>query len=570
MRPGAILLSLLVGCLLMSAQERGGRGRAGRVQQPQQAETGIRPDDYATVEGAVYDANTGAPLAKAQVSLSRSDSRGRSRLAAVTDANGRFFFARVEPGSYSLLAQRNRYATQSYSARTPGRSGARLTIAPGAHVKDITFKLLPAAVVTGRVVDEDGEPVAYARVLVMKYRYLQGRRQLTPAGPSATTNDLGEYRLFGIAPGSYYVAATYRERVGPGFLMRTSETGQEFTYPAVYYPGVLDVNQTAPIVLRAGEERSSVDFRLLRVPAVRIEGRVVDGSAGAPPAGTMVSLMPKGAAFLPGMLRSFRSIDRRTGGFEITAVQPGSYVLTAMTRRGRERLYARQDLEVGDTNVEGVVLALGPGVKLSGSVELEGDVPAGFRLDGMRVYLQPVDTMIGSRSGTVDASGGFEIDNLAPGDYSLRVMQLPENGYLKSARFGDLDVLDSRIQIRQGLAGAALRLLVSLKGGQVTGSVTAAGAPAAGATVVLVPEESRRGREELFKTATTDEYGRFQLNGIAPGNYKVFAFTGIESGAYRDPAFLARYEDDGEEIKIAEGAQQGVELDLIETAESGV
>ena len=393
MRQLVPLLSVLVLCVAIPAQERRSRGRTEGAQQ-QQPQTEVQPEDYARLEGTVYDANTGAPLAKARISMYGIGSRSRDRLAVTTDADGRFLFSKVEPGQYRLSAGRNRYATQSYGAEAPGRPGTPLTIAPGTYVKDIAFKLLPAAVVTGRVVDEDGEPAVYVQVQTLKYRYIGSRRELTPTGPAATTNDLGEYRLFGVSPGKYYVAATYRERFSRESMMGMSAVEQDSTYPTVYYPGVLDVSQTAPIVLRAGEERSSVDFSLMRVRAVRVKGKVVTGAGVAAPAGTTVNLMPKDAKSFTGMFHRFNSVDRRTGTFEMKGVQPGSYVLTAMTRRGRERLYARQDIEVGGTNVEGVVLVLGPGIKLSGSVELEGEAPAGVALENMRVYTQPTESRI--------------------------------------------------------------------------------------------------------------------------------------------------------------------------------
>ena len=126
----------------------------------------FKPEDYAKVEGTVLDANTGAPLKKARLMMYGTRPGHRTRLSAVTDASGRFLFPKVEPGKYRLSVRRNRYASQSYGQKKPGTAGALLTVAARQHIKDVVFKLVPGAVVTGRVVDEDGEPVPYVSVSV--------------------------------------------------------------------------------------------------------------------------------------------------------------------------------------------------------------------------------------------------------------------------------------------------------------------------------------------------------------------------------------------------------------------
>ncbi len=535
--------------------------RAGIETAQSSAETPVDPREYAKVEGVVLDAQTGAPLSKARVTLFRIDGVGRERLTAATDSGGRFTIENIEAGQYRLMASRNRYASAQYGEKSPGAPGTTVTLAPTQHLKDLTIQLLPAAVVTGRVLDEDGEPVPYAQVSVLRYRYIRGKRELVPVGGGLNmTNDLGEYRLFGIPPGKYYVSVSYRDRnlmAGPS----GSGDDEDSTYPTLYYPGVFDPSQTQPLLLRPGEERSGIDFRMARVRAVHIRG-TVSSAVGRLPDQVFVSLVPRGGMGVTGD-RRFDSADRRTGEFELKAVLPGSYVVIASARGEGERLFARYPVEVGNSDIEGLNLVLGPGLRVDGEVRFETEPPADTSLDEIRVLLRPTEPMSGGGSDRVSESGSFAIEGLAPSQYLVSVSGLPADGYLKQARYGDQDVLAAGLDLGQG-SGSTLRLLISMNGGRVEGAVrNKDGKAVPGATVALVPEPDRRDREDLYRSATTDQYGRFTLRGIAPGEYKLFAFEDIEPGAYQDPAFLEPYEDQGEKVELDAGGRQAVELTAI-------
>ncbi len=560
----AVLLVVCLGGPVVVAQrprfQPGNRDRVQAIEAP--TETPSNPEEYGKVGGVVYDARTGAPLSKARVTMFQVDREGRQRLAATTDTGGKFIIENVEPGRYRLMASRNRYANAQYGERSPGTAGTTVTVVAKQHLKDLAIALLPAAVVTGRVVDEDGEPVPYAQVNVLKYRYIRGKRELVPAGGGVNmTNDLGEYRLFGIAPGKYYVSVSYRDRGFAGGGAGPDDE-EDSTYPSLYYPGVLDPGQTQPIVLRAGEERSGMDFRLTRARAVRIRG-TVSAEGGPLPGEVFVSLAPRNGGFRGFGGRRFDSVDTRTGEFELKGLLPGSYVVTAMTRGREARLFARYPVEVGNSDVDGVNLVLGPGLQINGKLRFESDPPTGTTLEDVRVMLRPKETMFGGGGERAGEDGSFSIDGLAPSKYTVSVSGLPPDGYLKEAAYGDQDVLASGLDLEQG-GGASLALVVSLKGGRVDGTVKDKdGKPSPGATVALVPEESRRDREDLYRSATTDQYGQFTLRGIAPGEYKLFAFEDIEPGAYQDAAFLESYEDNGEKIELDAGGAQAVELKVI-------
>ena len=258
----------------------------------------VKPAEKCTVEGSVVAATTGGPLKKAWLTLRKADKPTSEPYGASTDASGRFTLNEIEPGRYRLWVQRNGYVSQEYGQRAPTRPGTILTLQPGQQVKDVLFRLIPAAVITGHVYDEDGEPVAGASMQVLRYRYMEGRRQLLPAGMGGT-NDQGEYRLYGFAPGRYYLSAIYTPgRYWGGGAFPTTEAVDPRAsagegYAPVYYPGTTDPSQAASIELRSGDELRAVDLTLSPVRTVRVRGRVFNAVAGKPGRGATLFLQAR-------------------------------------------------------------------------------------------------------------------------------------------------------------------------------------------------------------------------------------------------------------------------------------
>lgn len=529
-------------------------------------EPALKDEDYCTVEGAVVDARTQAPLRKASITLWGGREGARGGVAGTTDAAGKFVIDKVPPGRYQVTVQRNGYAPSTTGSGNP----SSLTLSAGERLKGIVFRLQPAAAISGRVVDEDGEPLVYAQVMVMRYRYVRGKRQLVNAGGGGPTNDRGEYRIFGLPPGRYFVSASYQGRMMGMPVLSRGRPPAGVSYPTMYYPGALDPEQAVAIQLQAGEERSGVDFRLSPVQAVSVSGRVVAAATGRPLADVGVTLVPRTEGFSPLVARSFQRADPATGRFTIANVRPGSYALGAFYRDGETELYARQEIEVGSTDLEGVELALSPGTRIQGRVAVEPG-GASLKLDEARVSLEPQQENLGFGgfgTGRIKEDGTFELPNLAPGRYSVRIYRLPEGSYLKAARWGDQDVLSAGLTIQPG-SGGVLELLVSPAGAQVDGIVLdAEKKPHPGAAVVLVPDEKRRHREDLFFQQSSDQNGRYSFRGVPPGEYKVFAWDKIESGIYRDPAFLERFEDEGVKVSVKARSTAAAEVKLLRAEEA--
>jgi hypothetical protein len=496
----------------------------------------------------VIKAGTGEPLRKATVAANPSGGRSEGGTAE-TDAMGRFELKGLAPGRYRLSAQRNGFVRQEYGQRTPDGPGAVVTLSPGQKVSDITFPMIPAAAITGHVYDEDGEPVLYAQVMAMHYVYTDGQRLLRGSA-SGQTNDLGEFRLFGLSPGQYLVQAMPR----PG--------GPKQVYLPVYYPGVSDAGRAAPIALHGGDAFSGVDISIslqpLRTFAVR--GNVLNAGCGASANGAMVFIGEQNPTRNLGMRISNHPADVQ-GAFEFSSVIPGSYyVLSTLNERGLQ-CAGLQAVEVVDADIDGVSVALTPGVEIKGRLRAEGQ--SDFNPGSIAVTLTDKSRHLPGAHGPVEPDGSFLLKKAYDGDYEISVENLPENYFVKSARMGGMDVLHAGITVDTKQSPGALEIVASSSGASVDGVISKDEQPFEGATVALVPDPPHRGEERLFKSATTDQKGHFILEGVSPGDYKVFAWEEIEAGAYTNPDFLQPFEVRGESAHVAEGAHVTVNLELI-------
>ncbi len=354
-----------------------------------------KPPEKCMVEGRVVSAASGEPLKKAFVTLVRTaSSAGHPRPpSTTTDENGHFLLNDVVPGNYSLAADRNGYVRLEYASGGVNLSyfgtGTILSLVPGQHVKDVLFRLVPAAVITGRVVDEDNEPLLGATVQALRYGYVRGQRQLVPEGEEQT-NDLGEYRIHSMAPGRYYVSAVYGRGNFASVTTAASSTETE-GYEAVFYPGTYDLTQAAPLEVRAGDDLHRIDFTMLPMRAVRVRGRVVSTLVGVSALNAQVMLVPKIS-----MVRAFAPSHRtsptdKNGSFEFRGVTPGTYAVIATLLENNKRLSAQQVVELGSGDVDAINLVITPGNDLAGTVRVEGNAAVDGR--ELRVILEPTEIM---------------------------------------------------------------------------------------------------------------------------------------------------------------------------------
>lgn len=517
-----------------------------------------RQSDKCTIEGSVLSTGANEPLKKAVVVLRKAEGQDAGE-AVMTDASGHFEFKGIEPGRYHLTATRNGYVRQPYGQKGPRSAGAILTLTPGQDLRDIVFKMIPAAAISGHVYDEDGDPVARAQVRALGRYYMKGQRTLAPQG-FAQTDDRGEYRLFGLAPGEYYLSADYKpelagEPVPEGMGHATS-----------YYPGTVDMSRAVPLQVQAGDDLPGVDFTLQSGRTYNIRGQVYDAINARPAANAMVLLMPRNRDVIF-MTPVSTFVNNSRGSFEMKGVSPGSYELTVSIEAGGRRRVAREPVDVINSDVTGLLITVGPGITLPGRLRVEGS--SSLDLQSLHVMLWPREQgiFIDLPSVSAKADGSFVFNGVGDGDYRLRVSELPPECYLKSARLAGEDILADGLTVRHQQPSGTLDVVISTAGGQVEGVVLHEQQPFSGATVVLVPDAPGRDRSDLYESSSTDQYGRFVLQGISPGDYKLFAWDKVEGGAYQNAEFLQRYEDRGKAVRVDEGGHLNEQLELIVTSE---
>lgn len=352
--------------------------------------------------------------------------------------------------------------------------------------------------------------------------------------------------------------------MGPAALAGVAGEKGEESYPPTYYPGTNDPARATPLELRAGEQVGGIDIGFIPTRAVRVRGRVFNAVTGQPGRDVMIALYPRESGERGFIARHDDYVQDAQGAFEIAGVTPGSYTLEAHWWTEGKDYTARLPLEVGTSDIEGVSVVINPGVPLSGRVRVEGE--AQVKLAELHVFLESLGEPMsyGGQDAIVKANGSFLLPNVPEGEYRINLWRMPEDCYLKSARLGSEDALESGLKIGAGQAGGALELVVSSAAGRIEGSVVNENQQAVpGARVVLVPEAARRSQTRLYEETTTDQYGQFILRGITPGEYKLFAWEEMESGVYQDPEFLKPYEERGEAVHVGEGGRQTIQLKLI-------
>jgi Carboxypeptidase regulatory-like domain len=547
----------------------------------QTVSSSAQPSSRAVIEGIVTKDPGGEPVKKALIEVIAENQADGGDYTAVTGVDGMFRVEGVLPGRYRLFVERTGFLeVDKHRARSEGRV---LTLAAGQDLKDVQIRLQAAAVVQGRVVDEDGDPLPGAEVTVLRQTFASGHNHWEQVG-GERTNDLGEYRVPNLAAGNYYVSVSpppdFRSLIeatnGPktdgtrtdatksdGASSATGANEKPITsYQTTYYPGTMDRSQAAPIQLHAGDD-FPVNFSLTPNPSLSIRGSVV----GLPPRSTAVITLQS---------RDFNLVMsgaevQKDGGFVLRDVSPGAYTVLATVENAPVPMMAKQTLQIVN-NVDGLRLAPQPGAWIHGRLRLESK----GRNDAagqMVLLLRPADKddAAGTFSfgdGASDAAivasdGSFEWKGVAPGNYFV---ELAGHGgsdwYVKSVLASGRDVTDSGISVNGG--AVVLDVTASANGGIVEGvAVNAKGDPVANAEIVAVPEARLRGRDDRYRKAVSDQSGRFTLRAIPPGEYTIFAWESLDGEAYLNPDFLKNYEGQGSALHISEGEHKSVQAVVI-------
>jgi len=244
-------------------------------------------------------------------------------------------------------------------------------------------------------------------------------------------------------------------------------------------------------------------------------------------------------------------------------VLPGSYTLSAFWFEDGRRYQARQSVEAGNADVEGVNLTIVPGITVPGRIVWDGK-PSLDR-DELLVSITPADSRVSFNVPARVVGNLFALKDVFDGTYRLRVIGQSKDCYVKSIRYGSSDKIESGFTVFRGTQ-SSLEVTISSRGARIQGAVTDKdNLPVTGVWVVLVPDEAHRDQSRLFQKAATDQFGHYLLRGVVPGDYKIFSWDEVEDGAWEDPDFLRTFEDRGQKISVEEGDAKTADIVTIRT-----
>ena len=525
----------------------------------QQALTGsriqssFRPDG-AAIQGQVLNASVGDPVPNVRVTLLSTAESQDELLTTRSGTDGSFKFDGIPPGTYYLSGTHTGFLPPAVQQVERFPSDERVVVAAKQVVDGVVLRLMREGVITGRVL-EDGIPTSNTTVVATHLVLIDGQQRFVPVS-RARTNDLGEYRLFGLAPGRYYLSA-----IAPSESSRIDRQQREDTEA----PSAASLNLAgvSPIDVAPGSIQSSVELAIGGRRNVSVSGSVPPIPGIRYTRATTILLLPRDPTTTVRLQDRAVTADAHTGGFTIDNVPPGEYTLAADAQAGDRQYAGSLFVDIDKENVGGLVAPLNPTFAVSGSVTVDGGEEC--RLSGLSVTAQSFGEQGAVRHATasVSESGMFQLVSLRPDRYFLMLEGLTGNCYLKSTATGTSDLKAADLQLMAG--SPPLVFVLSGNGGRMDGRVVDSQRhPAKSASVVLVPEPPLRSRSDLYKRESIDASGSFRMQGIPPGRYKLFAWDGMEPESYLDPA--APFESLGQVVSIQESSRSMVEIPLIENA----
>jgi protocatechuate 3,4-dioxygenase beta subunit len=528
----------------------------------------------AKLRGRVVAAQTGMPIRRAQVMVSSPE--GQLRRSATTDGEGRYEFVELPAGRFSVSASKAGYVSLQYGQRRPFEQGTPVTIADGETAERIDFSLQIGSVISVRVTDDFGEPVAGAQIQVQRFQYgPDGQRRLTQAPGGATflsaTDDRGEFRAFGLSPGEYVVSAGVRSIGVPGIGANPSDVQEGFS--PTFYPGTISPAEAQAISVAVGEEKS-VQFSMVAARMSRISGTVVT-SEGQPAAGTQLILVARQGG---GLSMSSSTSVAADGTFAMAGIAPGEHSLEARPQPrpgsgGTGGEFASVPVTVSGADITGLRIVTSKGSSITGRVIFEGTT----KRDGPatpRVMLMPVDPMNQPMfamtsdplaNGVIDDNGNFRLG--ASLGRAFLMVTTPPAWVVKSITLEGEDITDQPLDMtgRQSLSGVVIRMTDKLT--QVSGRVTDGRGQLLKDYVVVIQAADAKEpivASRFLRTARPDTNGRFETRGLRPGRYVATAIEALEQGRQFAPEFQEQLRRGAREFSMREG--EAVALDLTLTS----
>jgi Carboxypeptidase regulatory-like domain len=480
----------------------------------------------ARISGVVKNAADDAPVARARV-MAVSPALPEPRVV-ITGADGQYAITDLPAGAYSITATRTGFAPYTYGQ---GRTitGTPIPVTSGQQVANIDLALVAGGVIAGRILDEDGAAFAGATVEALVRRF-QGGTDMLFSVATAQTDDRGEFRLFGLAPGPYYVSAA-----DPAFTNVSTPKGVQH-YSATYYPGTTLADQARTVTVGGGATPPRVEFRLQLVPPARVAGQLVAYDARPLLNGAIVMSplqgegVPRVAPEAPQMLPD--------GRFSFSGVSPGRYQILArgQTDPRGPALFVLYPMDVSGVDVDGIRLMLRPGAVLSGTVTMKrvrGSHPPKLTSLRVRAPLADGSAFGDALTGAVQPGGAYVLRGIMKGAHHLVVDGLQPPWVLESITHRGSDITDRQVAVEEREELRDVRIVITDVGSEVSGIVrNPRSLPVANTGVLVcsnVPAFWLRTSRRL-RVTFTDQQGHWSVAGLPPGEYFAVASPMIDEG----------------------------------------
>ncbi|HTP88628.1 MAG TPA: carboxypeptidase-like regulatory domain-containing protein [Bryobacteraceae bacterium] len=472
------------------------------------------PTATGTIHGVVQFAGGGQPIEGAQVRISPGGKEVR------TDAQGHY--------SLDNLAARS-YYIQAFSQRHPGAFQALIRVLGAGQDLAVDFHLPPMASISGRVLDQNDEPVPNVSVFLITRQYSAGALGYIRVSVQLT-NDRGEYKLPSVNPdrGFFVLAKKMEQHVDAISDAPADPKLRKRIAVPTYYPGTDSLEGAEIVRLRPGENREGVDIRLLRSASYCADG-VLEGPSG--PAELhfwFEELRPSDGVTDVGGMYIFptQGATGSDGRFRLCNLHPGEYRLTASD--GQMTVGGTAQFSILDADVHNVRLNFLPRVAVPGEIVFDGKAPENPVERKVSVLLWPpvARTVWNGESTSTESTvpGEFTFPSVSTGEFPVDVRGLPGDLYVKDVLYSGQSVLHRTFTVGGAIGKATLRIVVATGGALIKGTVTDKdNNPVPDCYTAVAPVSAAS--EAEFSAAVLfpqcDQNGAWSTPRLAPGKYYV-------------------------------------------------